>query len=151
MLMEVILLQDIPNIGRKNELLLVGDGYALNFLLPQQKALVATPTVRRRYAEQIKRRAQERESEKKLKEGIGGVLEGKKITFERKVTKTGKLYAAITEKHIAEAIKDQLKATVEVEAVVLPEHIKATGSFLASVKAGSIEVPFTVVVKEMKE
>ena len=61
--MEVLLLQDVQNVGQKNDLLMVGDGYALNFLLPQQKAIVATPTVRKRYAEEIRRRAEQKELE----------------------------------------------------------------------------------------
>ena len=55
--MEVLLLQDIPGIGKKDDLLIVKEGYALNNLLPYRKALVATPTVRKRYADQIRGRA----------------------------------------------------------------------------------------------
>ncbi|MFA6259652.1 MAG: bL9 family ribosomal protein, partial [Candidatus Peribacteraceae bacterium] len=62
--MEVLLLQDINGVGKKNDLLIVGDGYALNFLLPQSKAIVATPTVRRRFSEQIRRRAMEVQKER---------------------------------------------------------------------------------------
>jgi len=148
--MEVLLLQDIPNVGLKDDLLLVGDGYALNCLLPQQKALVATPTVRKRYAEQIKRRAEEREMEKKLKEGVASAIAGKKVAFERKVTKTGKLYAAISEKHIADALKEQHKIEVEKETIVIPEPIKALGNFEITIKAGTVEEPLVVVVKEQK-
>ena len=61
--MEVLLLTDIPGIGKKDDLLLVGDGYALNCLLPRRQAMIATPTVRRRYAEIIRKRAVERQTE----------------------------------------------------------------------------------------
>jgi ribosomal protein L9 len=54
--MEVLLLTDIPGIGRRSDVIVVGNGFALNHLLPSRKALVVTPNVRRRYAEQIKKR-----------------------------------------------------------------------------------------------
>jgi len=149
--MEILLLQDIPGIGKKNDLLIVGDGYALNCLLPYRQALVATPTVRRRYAEEIKRRAEEKQRETSLKASVAGKIANKEITFSRKVTKTGKLYAAITEKHLAEALKDQLMVTVDESAIELPEHIKATGTFEAAVKAGDFVQKFAIKVTEEKE
>jgi large subunit ribosomal protein L9 len=149
--MEIILLQDVPGIGKKNDLLLVGDGFALNFLLPQNKALVATPTVRRRYAEQIKRRAEERETEKKLREGTVGLLKGKEVLFERKITKAGSLYAAITAKHITEALKKQHGIEVAETAIDAGEEpIKELGSFDVKLKVGDVEQPFTVKVVEEK-
>ncbi|MFA7681606.1 MAG: 50S ribosomal protein L9 [Candidatus Peribacteraceae bacterium] len=148
--MEILLLQDVPNVGLKNDLLIVGDGFALNCLLPQQKALVATPTVRRRYAEQIKRRAEQKELEKKLQAGAVEALGGKTITFERKVTKTGKLYAAITEKHIAEELKKAHGIEVSADMILVPEHIKTTGTFEVALKIADTQQPLTVVVKAEK-
>ncbi len=148
--MEILLLQDIPGIGKKNDLLIVGDGYALNCLLPYRQALVATPTVRRRYAEDIKRRAEEKQKEMSLKASVAGKVAGKEIVFRRKVTKTGKLYAAITEKHIAEALKEQLLVNVDESAIQLAEHIKTTGTHEASLKAGEFVQKFTVKVTEEK-
>ena len=115
--MEIFLLQDVPGIGKKNDLLLVGDGYALNNLLPRRAALVATPLVRKRYAEFIKRRAEEREHEKAMTTGAVQALTGKSLMLTRKVTKTGKLYAAVTEKQIVEALKEQLQLEVSEDAV----------------------------------
>ncbi|MBU0458844.1 50S ribosomal protein L9 [Patescibacteria group bacterium] len=148
--MEVLLLQDVPKIGLKNDLLLVGDGYALNFLLPQQKAIVATPTVRKRYAEQIKRRAEQKIIENKLQSGAASALEGKKITFERKITKTGKLYAAITEKHIVEELMKQLKIEVSQEMVEITDTIKELGTFDVFLRIGDQKQELKVVVKEEK-
>jgi len=148
--MEVLLLQDVPEIGLKNDLLLVGDGYALNFLLPQQKALVATPTVRRRYAEQIRRRAEEKEMEKKLQSGAAAAITGKEVTFTRKATKTGKLYAAITEKNIAEEFKKQHSIELPEETITITDPIKAVGTFEVSAKVGDANQAFKVIVKEEK-
>jgi large subunit ribosomal protein L9 len=131
--MEVILLQDIPGIGKKNDVLVVGDGYALNCLLPHRKALVATPTVRKRYAEQIRRRAEEKMEEDAVAKNAASALLGKKVTFTRKATKTGKLYAAITEKNIAEALAEQLKIQAKESSIRIADPIKALGTFTVSV------------------
>lgn len=144
--MEVLLLEDIAGVGQKDDLLVVGDGYALNFLLPQSKAMIATPTVRRRYAERIRRRAEEREMERASAQTKAQQVSGQEVSFQRKVTKTGKLYAAITESHIVEAVKDQLKIDVEEAAISIPEPIKATGDFEVSLKLNEAETPLTVKV-----
>lgn len=146
--MEVLLLQDIPGIGKKNDLLMVGDGYALNCLLPRRQALIATPTVRKRYAEVIKKRAIERQTEMEAKQGAAAAVAGKKITFKKKATKTGKLYAAITEKLIADALAEQLKVEIDESAISLPEQIKALGQFKASVEAAGRKEDVEVVVEQ---
>ncbi|ALM09794.1 MAG TPA: 50S ribosomal protein L9 [Candidatus Peribacter riflensis] len=144
--MEILLLQDVPGIGKKNDLLIVGDGLALNCLLPDRRALVATPTVRRRYAEEIKRRAEEKQREMALRSSVAGKVTGKELVFHRKVTKTGKLYAAITQKHIAEALQEQLQVAADEAAIDLAEHIKSTGTFEAALKAGEFVQKFNVKV-----
>jgi len=148
--MEIFLLQDVPGIGKKNDLLLVGDGYALNNLLPRRVALVATPLVRKRYAEFIKRRAQERESERAVAAGVIESLTGKSLTLTRKVTKTGKLYAAISEKQIVEAIKEQLSMDVSEDAVKIDEHIKTTGNHMIMLQIGKQVVSLPIVVAAEK-
>lgn len=148
--MEVLLLEDIPGIGKKDDLLLVKDGYALNCLLPQRQALIATPTVRRRYAEQIRRRAEEKQMESTKQSDTAAAVSGKTIKFEKKITKTGKLYAAISEKHIAEALKKQHKIDVKESAVKIAEPIKTLGDFNISVKLGSNQEDVTVNVSEEK-
>lgn len=148
--MEVILLQDIPGIGKKNDVLVVGDGYALNNLLPHRKALVATPTVRKRYAEQIRRRAEEKAREKEIAASAASALSDKKLVFERKATKAGKLYAAITEKHLAKALQEQLQITAKESSITIAEDIKALGTFTVKVDLGGTPADLAVEVKMEK-
>lgn len=145
--MEILLLQDITGIGKKNDLIQVGDGFALNHLLPRRAALVATPLVRRRYAELIRKRAEEREKERAAQAGAAQAISGKTISFKRKATKTGKLYAGITEAHVAEALKDQLAVEVVEEAVKMDQHIKALGASQVTVIIAGQSVPVTVNVE----
>ena len=148
--MEILLLQDIVGIGKKNDLLVVGDGFALNYLLPNRHALVATPTVRKRYAEQIKRRAEEKERERMLAQNAAELLRGKSVNFTKKVTKTGKLYAGITAEQIALALRDQLGVELPVDAVDLPEHIKTVGAHAVSVKMAGQTLTVQVIVQAEK-
>ena len=144
--MEILLLEDVQGIGKKNDLLVVGDGFALNCLLPQRKALVATPTVRKRYADRIKRRAEEREQEKQIRANATHALAGKTVTFARKATKTGKLYAAISEEQIVSALLDQHALTIVPDDITIPSQIKAVGTFTVNVQSNGTEQALSVVV-----
>lgn len=148
--MEVLLLQDIAGVGSKDDILVVGDGYALNHLLPQSKALVATPTVRRRYADKIRARAEARERERMAAASGVAQAAGKTLTLKRKATKTGKLYAAITEKHIVEALKADHSIEVEETSVSIPEPIKALGEFTITLTMNDLTESMGVTVEEEK-
>lgn len=132
--MEVFLLQDIAGVGKKNDLIVVGDGFALNCLLPNRMGLVATPTVRKRYSEQIKKRAEERERERQMQMNAAAALAGKVLQFQRKAAKNNKLYAAVSPDDIVEALKTQLGFETTADAIILEEHIKTIGSHSVGVK-----------------
>lgn len=151
LLMEVLLLIDIPGIGKKNDLLVVRRGFALNHLLPHRKALVVTPNVRKRYAEQIKQRALEKESEKQLQSSLFTALGGKVIHLTAKANKVGKLYAAISESAVADAIKREHNMDVSVTTITVPEPIKKTGSHVVQLTVGVQSIPLTVEVRAEKE
>ena len=144
--MELLLLQDINGIGKRNDIIVVGDGFALNCLLPERKALVATPTVRKRYAEEIKRRAQERENDRKMQPEAAGMLTGKIVHFTRKVTKTSKLYAAISAKDISEALATEHSITVHPEKIQIADPIKAVGNVTVQVQIGDQTYPLQISV-----
>ncbi len=148
--MEILLLQDIPGVGKKSDLIVVGDGYALNFLLPRRAALVATPLVRKRYADLIRRRAEERETEKSMKSSAAATMSSKALLFVKKVTKTGKLYAGITEEHIMQELQKQLGVTVKEDDINLSEHIKTVGTHTVEVKMGDQKVKVEIKVEAEK-
>ena len=150
-MMEVLLLQDIPGVGKKNDLIVVREGYALNNLLPRRSALVATPLVRRRYAEFIKRRAEEREREKAAVADIVGTIQNKTVRTMAKASKAGKLYAAVSESDIVNLLKEQLGVSLSSDAIQVDDPIKSTGTFQAAVRMGDHSIPFSVVVDAEKE
>lgn len=145
--MEVLLLQDIPGVGKKSDLIVVGDGYALNFLLPRRAALVATPLVRKRYADLIRRRAEERETEKNAKMDAANALSGKTVTLVKKASKAGKLYAGVTESAVVKELKAQLGIDVTEDNLDMPEHFKTVGSHQVGVRMGDQRVSVTVKVE----
>ena len=146
-MLEVLLLEDIPGIGRINDIIVVKDGFAMNNLLPRRRAIVATPTVRKRYAEQIRKRAEERQHELEFARSAVGVIAGKTVLLQRKATKTGKLYAAITEKLIAAALKDQFSAEVAEDSIEIAEPIKSLGEHEVKITLGGSETDVKIDVK----
>ena len=102
--MKVVLLKDVKNIGKRDEILNVSDGYARNFLFPQKLAVEATPgalkEIERKRAAQDAREA-ERVAEAK---GKAGRLAGKTITLAVKCGEKGRLYGSVTAAEVAEAL-----------------------------------------------
>jgi large subunit ribosomal protein L9 len=146
--MELLLLEDIPGVGSKNDIIVVKEGFALNNLLPRRRALVATPAVRKRYAEQIRRRAEEKVREIELQKSAVGVLKDIVLEFVRKASKNGKLYAAVSAKDIAEVLEEKHQVEVSESDVLIDEEIKSLGAHTAKVKLGPQgEVPVKIEVK----
>lgn len=145
--MEVLLLTDIHGVGKKNDLLVVKSGFALNHLLPERKALVVTPNVRKRYAEAIKKRALEREHERALQTSVASALSGKVVHIIAKASKAGKLYAAVSEQQIAEALASEHSITLPASSISIAEPMKKIGTHTATVMIGTQSSTVTVEVK----
>lgn len=145
--MEVLLLTDIAGVGKKNDLIVVKSGFALNFLLPERKAMVVTPSVRKRYAEQIKDRALQREREREIQVSLNAALSGKVVHLMAKAGKTGKLYAAVSEAMIADALKKEYGIDIPASTITLKEHIKTVGAHPVTIAIGSQSAKINVEVK----
>lgn len=145
--MEVLLLTDISGVGKKNDLIVVRNGFALNHLLPERKALVVTPNVRKRYAEQIKHRAIEREREREIQMSLSNALTGKVIHIAAKGSKAGKLYAAVSEDQISAALKEEYSIVIAADAIGIEDHIKKAGKHTVTITVGAQSVPVTIEVK----
>lgn len=145
--MELLLLTDIQGIGKKNDLIVVKSGFALNNLLPERKALVVTPNVRRRYAEAIKKRAIERESERDLQTSVSRALSGKTVHVTAKASKAGKLYAAISEEQIRDSLKTEHEIVMPASSVGITDPIKSIGKHTVTITIGAQSTTVTVEVK----
>lgn len=149
--MEVLLLSDISGVGRKNDLVVVKNGFALNHLLPERKALVVTPNVRRRYAQHIKKRAEEREREKELLASLSNTLLGKTLHIAAKASKTGKLYAALSESQIVDALQSEYSINVPVSSVSMKNQIKIIGTHTVLIAVGTQQSKLSVEIQPLAE
>jgi large subunit ribosomal protein L9 len=126
--MRVILTQTIESLGIIGSEVEVKPGYARNFLLPQKKALTATPENRRRLESEKAKFELQIAKERKLAEEMAQKLEGVVCRVAAKVAEEDRLYGSVAVRDVIEALAAQ-NITVEKRMVLLTEPIKQLGSF----------------------
>jgi len=146
---QVILKEDVPNLGRSGELVSVKPGYGRNYLIPQGLALVAT----RKNVSQMDHQRKQIETQaakvRKDAEGIAANLNGAAITIERQVGEENKLFGSVTARDIEEALAAK-GHKVDRRKIVLGETIKSLGDFNVEVKVArdvTAHVKVTVAAK----
>lgn len=122
--MQIILLQDVKNIGKKGQIKNVPDGYARNFLLAKKMAAAATQSAIAQVKSEEEKRNQQLTSEKQEVQKLAQDLNGKKITIKARA-KDGKLFGSITAKEIALEIKKN--GYVIPEKAIQVGHVKELG------------------------
>ncbi len=146
--MEIILKQDVKNLGYKNDVVNVKPGYARNFLIPQGMAILATPSARKVLAEEIRQQAFKQERIKKEATELAQVLEGLSLRIAAKASETGKIYGSVNNVQIANAIKEAKDLTVDRKQIIIKEDsIKEVGTYKAVIrlhKEVSVEISFEV-------
>ena len=146
--MEIILKQDIANLGYKNEIVTVKDGYARNYLIPNKMAILATERNRKMLAEEIRQQAHKEEKIKNEALEKAKVLEGLKLQIPAKAAATGKIFGSVNNIMIANAIKEATNIEVDRKQIVLNEDaVKEVGEYKAKVKLHKevqVEVDFNV-------
>ncbi len=131
--MKVILLQDVKNIGKRDDIVNISDGYARNFLFPKKLAVEAKPGAmkeieRKRAAEaarEAERRAEAQEKAKQLKD--------QGVTLPVKCGEKGRLYGSVTTAEIADELEKQYGIRVDKKKIELSEPIKQVGDVTMSV------------------
>lgn len=145
--MQVILKEDILNLGYKDDIVTVKSGYGRNYLIPQGKAVIASESAKKVLAENLKQRAHKLEKIKKDAEELAAKLEGVSLTIGAKTSSTGTIFGSVTNIQIAEAL-EKLGYNVDRKIIVIKEAVKEVGSFKAIAKLHkevSVEIPFEVV------
>ncbi|MEG2574227.1 MAG: 50S ribosomal protein L9 [Bacteroides sp.] len=145
--MEIILKEDIVNLGYKNDIITVKSGYGRNFLIPTGKAVIASPSAKKMLAEDLKQRAHKLEKIKKDAEEIAAKLEGTALTIATKVSSTGSIFGSVTNIQIAEAL-EKLGFKIDRKIIVVKDAVKEIGSYKAIVKLHkevAVEIAFEVV------
>ena len=145
--MQVILLEDILNLGYKDDIVTVKDGYGRNYLIPQKKAIIASESARKVLAENLRQRAHKLEQIKGNAQTLAAKLEGVSLTIGAKTSSTGTIFGSVTNIQIAEELAKK-GFEVERKTIVIKEPVKEVGSYKATVKLHkeiSVEIPFEVV------
>ncbi len=132
--MEIILKQDIENLGHKNEIVTVKDGYANNYLIPKGMAIRATPSARKMYEEIARQRAHKEEKEKEKAEELAKQLEGLTLEIGAKTSSKGKIFGSVNTLQIAEELNKKGIEVVRKNIEIKDEPIKEVGTYTATVK-----------------
>ena len=148
--MEIILVKDVPNLGLKNEIVTVKNGYGENYLIPQGFAIRATESAKKQHAETMKQRAHKEEKIKNDAIALRSQIENLTIVIGTKASSNGKIFGSVNNIQIAEAIQKQ---GVEIDRkciVVKGDNIKELGKYVAKIKLHKeveFELPFEVVAE----
>ncbi|MBV4358126.1 MULTISPECIES: 50S ribosomal protein L9 [Pinibacter] len=148
--MQVILIQDVDNLGGATELVTVKNGYARNFLIPQKKAVEANPSNLKQLEEKLK---QKRKKEEKMLAEINSVVAKLKegaLKVGAKTGTSGKIFGSVTALQIARAIRDQKGYEIDRKRINIVDEVKELGTYKATIDFGNgntTEVEFEVVAE----
>ena len=145
--MRVILLQDVPKIGRKHEVKNVSDGHAVNFLIPRKLAVFATNEAMKRAKEGETQRAEGQQLELTALRVALKALSGKTIVVQAIANEQGHLFRGIDAEEIAKAIADQARLVLEAKAVDLERPIKEIGEHALTIRAGGVSAGIVLSVQ----
>ncbi len=147
--MEIILKEDVVNLGYKNDIVTVKSGYGRNYLIPTGKAVIASPAAKKMLAEDLKQRAHKLEKIRKDAEELAAKLNGVALTISTKVSSTGTIFGSVSNIQIAEEL-EKLGYKVDRKIIVIKDSVKEVGTYKAVVKLHkevTAEVAFEVVAE----
>jgi large subunit ribosomal protein L9 len=145
--MQVILLEDVVNLGYKDDIVIVKSGYGRNYLIPQKKAIIASPSAQKVLAENLRQRAHKLEKVKVDAQSFATLLDGISLTIATKTSSSGTIFGSVNTIHIAEELAKK-GFEVDRKAIFLKEPVKEIGAYKATVKLHkevAIEIPFEVI------
>ena len=150
--MEIILKEDIIGLGFKNDIVNVKSGYGRNYLIPQGKGVIASPSAKKILAENLKQQAHKLAALKAAAEERAAILEGVALTIPAKVSATGQLYGSVGAAQVAECLAQMGK---EVDRkIITMKDAKKIGDYVALVhfhKEVICEIPVKVVAENAAE
>lgn len=130
--MEVILIQDFNNLGYKNDIVKVKDGYGRNYLIPNKIAIIANESNRKQLAENLKQQAKKIAQQLADAQALAEKLAGMTIQLAAKANEDGKIFGIITTAQVSEALAN---AGIEIDKrVITIEPVKELGEAVAVAK-----------------
>lgn len=146
--MEVILIQDVDNLGGKNELVKVKNGYARNYLIPQKFAIEASPSNLKQLQERLKVAAKKEAALLAEINKVVEILQASAVKVTAKTGTSGKIFGSVTSLQIARAIRDQKGYEIDRKRISITDEVKELGTYKASIDFGNnniTEIEFEVV------
>jgi len=150
--MEIILKQDVNNLGHKDDIVKVKPGYAVNYLIPQGYAILATESAKKVHAENLRQRAHKEAKIREEATALAASLEGKEVKIATKVSSTGKIFGSVNNIQVAEALAAE---GFEIDrrniVIVNAEKVTEVGTFDVIVKCYKdikADIKMTVVPEE---
>lgn len=132
--MKVILLSDIKNVGKKDQVINASDGYARNFLFPKNLAVEANADNMKKLQDKKNSEAHKKDLEKAKAQEIAVKINKMELTLLVKAGENGKIFGGVTSKEIAEELKKNLNESIDKKKIDLKETIKTIGSFSVDIK-----------------
>ena len=146
--MEIILKQDIPTLGHKDDIISVKDGYARNYLIPKGFAINATRTARKVHEENLRQRSHKEAQLKDAAAEMAKKLQAVSITIGAKTSTKGKIFGSVNTIQIAEELTKQGFSVDRKDISITEDLIKEVGKYTATVKLHrevSVEIPFEII------
>ncbi|MDD2794088.1 MAG: 50S ribosomal protein L9 [Sediminibacterium sp.] len=146
--MQVILIQDVDNLGGRNELVTVKNGYARNYLIPQKYAVEANASNLKQLEEKLKVKAKKEAAMLAEINKVIDVLKASPVKIGAKTGTSGKIFGAVTALQITRAIRDQKGYEIDRKRISINEEVKELGLYKATIDFGNgntTEIEFEVV------
>ena len=131
--MEIILLQDIPRLGKKDDIINVKTGYAVNYLIPRGLAVQATKHNIKQIQEKKKIQEKKEEKLRKAAQELAEKIKNTKLKIVVKASDSGTIFFFFTNFQLADALKEK-GIEVDKKQITIPEHIKELGNYKATIK-----------------
>lgn len=145
--MEVILKEDIINLGFKDDIVTVKDGYGRNYLIPQRKAVIASESAKKMLAEDLRQRAHKLEAIKQEAQALGDKIDGTHLEIKAKTSKYGVIFGSVTNIQLAEALAEK-GFEIDRKIIQIKKAVKEVGDYEAQVRLHRdviVPISFTVV------
>jgi large subunit ribosomal protein L9 len=146
--MEVILTQDLKNLGYKDDIVKVKPGYGRNYLIPKGMAVIADDANKKMLAETMKQRAFKEDKIKKEAMAAADALKDVTVKVGAKIGESGKIFGSVTTIQVADALKKQGYSVDRRQITLDDDHIKTAGTYIANLnlhKEVKIKINFEVV------
>ncbi len=135
--MEVILIQDVDNLGGKNELVKVKNGYARNYLIPQGFAVEGSPSNKKQLEERLKVAKKKEAAMLAQINSVISKLQEAPVRVGAKTGTSGKIFGSITSLQVSRAIRDQKGYDIDRKKISINDDVKELGTYKATVDFGN--------------